>query len=535
MLTTITFMASQLWKNTVTMVELDRASLIRILVEIPIVAPNSAVVRCQLCGELFDTIWWQSERIVSTFVCPNCHSATEDSIDRKQLTLQGDNVILLEVIDRLLASRFSYCEICGAELPRIPIRRDDQGSYCLESTIDKIEGEVKEISFRPYSFFRKREYAACLICTVCFEEHLSGSEGHPRGYLRNLIRQRFFEQFNMEELQEALLAFEWERKQFLREGRDPSREAFSIEAPDWAPEHSDEERLLDFWPWSEEGIAADPVRLLFENEKASGVKGEDTEAIQGCSDPSSKNEAEETNDAKPNRFSQEGDFLLITYQGRTLPPLHPRKELRYVQVLLTGQEFPNPFVLIRTAEGAEAESLRAARCEALSREIDEASGQSRLETEEKISVVGAGAQTSYAAPLGVTGSGNGDNRVGPPKTDAVCDDEMVAQVKAQRAALQEELAQAERNNDWAIQERIQAEIEELEQYLLASLNLNGKARSDNRAWENARKNVSRKIHDAINHIDDVCDKALARHLRDSLTPVTWPLRYDPPDPTDWVA
>jgi tetratricopeptide (TPR) repeat protein len=83
--------------------------------------------------------------------------------------------------------------------------------------------------------------------------------------------------------------------------------------------------------------------------------------------------------------------------------------------------------------------------------------------------------------------------------------------RARAAALQQELQEATAFNDLGRTERLQQELDALEDELSRAFGLSGKARSQGSAAERARINVQRRLRDVIRRVTEQ-DPALGRHL-----------------------
>ena len=115
--------------------------------------------------------------------------------------------------------------------------------------------------------------------------------------------------------------------------------------------------------------------------------------------------------------------------------------------------------------------------------------------------------------------------------DAVLDDRARAEFGARLADLDDDLAEAERDNDLERISQVKAERDTLAHELAAALGLGGRGRKLGDPAERARKAVSARLHDAIEKI--AAEHAeLGQHLRASVRTGTF-CSYAPPSPTSW--
>jgi hypothetical protein len=106
-----------------------------------------------------------------------------------------------------------------------------------------------------------------------------------------------------------------------------------------------------------------------------------------------------------------------------------------------------------------------------------------------------------------------------------------AQYRARLEDLEEEVTSADADNDPERASRARAEREFLLAELAAPVGLGGRSRPVLDPAERARKAVSGRIHDALDHVE-VSHPALGRHLRRSVRTGTFCV-YDPAEPTVW--
>jgi hypothetical protein len=111
------------------------------------------------------------------------------------------------------------------------------------------------------------------------------------------------------------------------------------------------------------------------------------------------------------------------------------------------------------------------------------------------------------------------------------DAEARAQYRARLADLEEEVAAADADNDGEWASRGRTERDFLLTELAAAVGLGGRPRRMLDPAERARKAVTGRIRDAVNHLE-VAHPALGRHLRRSVRTGTF-CTYDPAEPTAW--
>jgi tetratricopeptide (TPR) repeat protein len=111
------------------------------------------------------------------------------------------------------------------------------------------------------------------------------------------------------------------------------------------------------------------------------------------------------------------------------------------------------------------------------------------------------------------------------------DAEARAQYQARLADLEEEIAAAEADNDGEWASRSRTERDFLLTELAAAVGLGGRPRRVLDPAERARKAVTWRVHDAIEHIEKA-HPALGRHLRRSVRTGSF-CAYDPAEPTAW--
>lgn len=111
------------------------------------------------------------------------------------------------------------------------------------------------------------------------------------------------------------------------------------------------------------------------------------------------------------------------------------------------------------------------------------------------------------------------------------DAEARAQYRARLADLEEEVAAADADNDGERASRGRTERDFLLTELAAAVGLGSRPRRMLDPAERARKAVTGRIRDAVNHLE-VAHPALGRHLRRSVRTGTF-CTYDPAEPTAW--
>jgi tetratricopeptide (TPR) repeat protein len=116
-------------------------------------------------------------------------------------------------------------------------------------------------------------------------------------------------------------------------------------------------------------------------------------------------------------------------------------------------------------------------------------------------------------------------------SDAVIDERARREYRARLAALDEELADAESNNDPERAARAKEERDTLAHELATALGLGGRSRWLGDASEKARKAVTARIRDSLVRIDRIHPR-LAEHLRDSIRTGTF-CSYSPSKPVEW--
>jgi hypothetical protein len=187
-----------------------------------------------------------------------------------------------------------------------------------------------------------------------------------------------------------------------------------------------------------------------------------------------------------NMFLREGDFWSLTYEG-VVVRLKDSKGLRDIARLLATP-----------GRGVAA--------------VDLTSGAHR----------DAGRAASTIADLGLG-----------PEADAgeALDAEARAQYRSRLADLEEEISEAGANNDPERASRAREEREFLIAELGAAVGFGGRPRRLLDPAERARKAVTWRVHEALDHIEKV-HQALGRHLRRSVQTGSFCV-YDPPEPMEW--
>jgi non-specific serine/threonine protein kinase len=188
-----------------------------------------------------------------------------------------------------------------------------------------------------------------------------------------------------------------------------------------------------------------------------------------------------------NAFAREGEFWSLSYDG-VVARLRDSKGLRDIARLLA-------------APGREAAA------------VDLAAG-------ELIEIVRPAARVGELG-LGVEGNAG-----------EVLDAEARAAYRLRLSDLEEEIAEADADNDPERASRGREEREFLLAELGAAVGLGGRARKTLDPAERARKAVTGRIRDAINHIE-ATHPELGRHLRRSIRTGSFCV-YDPPEPTNWL-
>lgn len=112
------------------------------------------------------------------------------------------------------------------------------------------------------------------------------------------------------------------------------------------------------------------------------------------------------------------------------------------------------------------------------------------------------------------------------------DKEAQTAYRAKHGDLQEELAEAERNNDLGQQAKLRSEIEWLEGEAKKAVGLGGRARKLDDVRDRVRKSFRAAIRRVVEEIAK-CDKVLAAHLKPPRLKCGWNPSYNPPADIAW--
>ena len=199
-------------------------------------------------------------------------------------------------------------------------------------------------------------------------------------------------------------------------------------------------------------------------------------------------------------FRQDGNFWTIIYQGKRLPPMRS-KSLRYIAFLLghPRQAFKNAIEFVSAVEKQDARFIM---------------------------------KLHYKRPEESLAASNLSQRY-EYDTGHILDAKAKRAVEHRRDELLEKLeAQNFESPERAAEMR--QEVEQLKALLTSTATLSGKIRKSGDPYERARKAVSQAIHRNLKEIAEH-HPGLANHLRCTLTPITYPLRYEPDQPIDWMT
>lgn len=215
----------------------------------------------------------------------------------------------------------------------------------------------------------------------------------------------------------------------------------------------------------------------------------------------SDNEAQVENNDEQNVFRKEGDYWKIIYEGQPLPPIRDLIGLRYVACLLDSptSAFRDPRELVLAAEGQDAAAIQKPADKITERQM----------TEDNLS----GHHEKAAEP--------------------VIDRKYRKQVENYIKTFEERLEAHDFDGPEQAAE-MRDEIRKLKEQLAKDIGLGGKARAVSDPHEKARKAVSKAIHRALATIGEHHSE-LGLHLRNTLTPVSFPYRYKSDRRIDWTT
>ncbi len=205
-------------------------------------------------------------------------------------------------------------------------------------------------------------------------------------------------------------------------------------------------------------------------------------------------------ESSSNVFHRNGDVWIIIREGKEFPPIKHESGMSLISHLLfhRGTAFQSPLDLEVAIDGSQA-------------------GSSVLSdmTQEQLEKEGFGTQGLV-------------DRIGADKT-------ALQAYKKRLAEIDNDLAEAARNNDLAQIDILNGEKEVLISEMGNSIILAQKGPRDH-SQEKARKRVSSAIHRSLDSIQEhePEDFGLSSHLRKHLTPVSFPYSYAPDQPIDWT-
>jgi hypothetical protein len=117
--------------------------------------------------------------------------------------------------------------------------------------------------------------------------------------------------------------------------------------------------------------------------------------------------------------------------------------------------------------------------------------------------------------------------------DAVYDNKAIKQIRNRYQKLQVELREAEENFDLKKKEKLQEEMDSIEELALNKVGLKGRSRRFTNEDTRKQWRYVQQIKRALEELKDR-DEAAYKHFRDSLKPInTFTFRYNPADEIDW--
>jgi hypothetical protein len=196
-------------------------------------------------------------------------------------------------------------------------------------------------------------------------------------------------------------------------------------------------------------------------------------------------------------FQRENDFWTVIYEGKKSPLLKHEVGLGYIAYLLN-----RPYEKVHVMEVYHAGKFN----------FDPATTHYSKMSKDQILREGLNIST-----LGHAGT--------------TLDLKAIAQYKEDVRELRRERDDAERNNDLGRMEKLNIDIQTIEERLTACLARGGKLRTDANANEKARKNVTNSVKHSLSRISKT-DPDLWRHLFDHIHTGTF-CSYTPEKPTPW--